>query len=277
MSETRAFHGFVAGEGVHFALALWPYDLLLRFGYDLPENEHTWDGKWFDDAFEAAAFDLRSTAAKLVIALDDVSLAEVQLREVVGRTLRTPPEIRSAAEATRRAPLCIDLASGYIERFLGAVAAVIPCCYGIAGKFVLDAPAMRRDLQALEAQSALHNLDHDIVRILHARPGGSGLRSHTNTLYVVTNAVGFADALPGASAREVQSSARTSLAAIEALAARLDALCSWCDELLAHLQGVVASRSEPGPELLERWAVRDWSLLTRATPGQEPGYWPRLG
>ena len=46
----EVFHGIVRGEGVHFGMALWPYDLLLRFGYDLPENEHTWDGKWFDDA-----------------------------------------------------------------------------------------------------------------------------------------------------------------------------------------------------------------------------------
>src|SRR5581483_278933 len=68
-------HGIAVATGpsgesfVHFGIALWPYDLLLRFGYDLPENEHVWAGKWFDDRFEQAALVLRADAAKLLMAL----------------------------------------------------------------------------------------------------------------------------------------------------------------------------------------------------------------
>ena len=45
-------HHGVADGSVRFGAALWFADVLLRFGYDLPEHEHPWDGEWIDDEFE---------------------------------------------------------------------------------------------------------------------------------------------------------------------------------------------------------------------------------
>ena len=40
-------HG-VAGDDVRFGAATWFHDVLVRFGYDLFEHEHPWDGEWID-------------------------------------------------------------------------------------------------------------------------------------------------------------------------------------------------------------------------------------
>ena len=42
-------HG-IAGGRVRLGVATWFADVLVRFGYDLPEHEHPWDGEWIDDA-----------------------------------------------------------------------------------------------------------------------------------------------------------------------------------------------------------------------------------
>lgn len=103
------FHG-VAGRDVRFGAATWFHDVLVRFGYDLFEHEHPWDGEWIDDAFENAAIDLRSAGAKLLRALDAIS------------------------DDVERGPLTIDLAVGYVHRILDDLAIVIPNCFGTDGR-----------------------------------------------------------------------------------------------------------------------------------------------
>ncbi|MFN0146710.1 MAG: hypothetical protein ACKVT1_09380 [Dehalococcoidia bacterium] len=275
----HGFHGIVPGEGVHFGMALWPYDLLLRFGYDLPENEHTWDGKWFDDAFEAAAFDLRSTAAKLMLCLRTVAAEAAKLREVTDGDIR-PRELEAASALAERAPMGLDLAFSYLRRIGRDIATVIPCCYALEGRALLpDRQGMRR----LRESTALAGIDAGLPGLLAQAPVAllkdGAPSTHTPTLYVVADARGFRSALPKAAARGVRESCRQSLAAGEQLCEATNAVAAWLDRLLAYLQGVVAARSEPGEELRERWSVRDWSLLSPLGAGDEAlaGYWPELG
>jgi hypothetical protein len=101
-------------------VATWFYDVLLRFGYDLFEHEHPWDGEWIDDAFEAAALDLRATGAKLLRALDAVH------------------------DDAETGPLSVDLCVAYLHRILDDLAIVIPNCYGVEGQSM-----PRGDLDAL--------------------------------------------------------------------------------------------------------------------------------
>jgi hypothetical protein len=88
----------------------WFHDVLLRFGYDLFEHEHPWDGEWIDDAFETAALDLRATGGKLLRALDAV---------------HDDPET---------GPLSVDLCVAYLRRILDDIAVAIPNCYGVEGR-----------------------------------------------------------------------------------------------------------------------------------------------
>jgi hypothetical protein len=101
-------------------VSTWFYDVLLRFGYDLFEHEHPWDGEWIDDAFEAAALDLRATGAKLLRAL-----------ELVHDDVET-------------GPLSVDLCVAYLRRILDDLAIAIPNCYGVEGRAM-----PRGDLEAL--------------------------------------------------------------------------------------------------------------------------------
>jgi hypothetical protein len=264
-TEPAGFHG-LAAEGVHFGIANWPYDLLLRFGYDLPENEHTWGGKWFDDGFEAAAFEIRATAAKLMLALKRVHRTTALLREAVAEEV---PPARLAEVRTRveRTPLHIDLAFAYLWTIGRDVATVIPCCFGVEGRALL---AARESLAGLRA-GGLASLDAGLALLVGEAPAaltGEGMRlAHTPELYVVAGSAGYAAALPRAAGRRLRESAACTLEAAEALAAAVNESCRWCDAVLAHLERVVAERSEPGPELLERWAERDWSLVMRVDEG----------
>jgi hypothetical protein len=98
----------------------WFHDVLVRFGYDLFEHEHPWDGEWIDDAFETAALDLRATGAKLLRALGHVH------------------------DDVESGPLSIDLCVAYLRRILEDLAVVIPNCYGTEGRAL-----PRGDLTAL--------------------------------------------------------------------------------------------------------------------------------
>jgi hypothetical protein len=95
----------------------WFGDVLVRFGYDLFEHEHPWDGEWIDDAFESSAISLRSTGAKLVRALQRVSADD---------------------------PMSIDLVVFYLRSILADVAVCIPNCSGVEGRSL-----SRGDLAAL--------------------------------------------------------------------------------------------------------------------------------
>ena len=98
-------------------MATWFGDVLVRFGYDLFEHEHPWDGEWIDDAFERAARSLRSTGAKLVRALRAVSAED---------------------------PMTVDLVVFYLRSMLDDVAVCIPNCSGVEGRSL-----PRGDLAAL--------------------------------------------------------------------------------------------------------------------------------
>lgn len=116
LARTHGIHGDV----VRFGVATWFHDVLVRFGYDLFEHEHPWDGEWIDDAFETAALDLRSTGSKLLRALDRV---------------HDDPET---------GPLTIELCVSYLRRVLDDLAVVIPNCHGVDGRSL-----PRGDLAAL--------------------------------------------------------------------------------------------------------------------------------
>ena len=107
LRSLASWHGIGPAGEVRFGACTWFGDVLVRFGYDLFEHEHPWDGEWIDDAFEASALSLRSTGAKLVRALQRVS----------------PDD-----------PLSIDLVVLYLRSILDDVAVCIPNCSGVEGR-----------------------------------------------------------------------------------------------------------------------------------------------
>jgi hypothetical protein len=233
------WHGVAVGD-VHFGAATWFGDVLERFGYDLFEHDHQWDGEWIDDAFEAAAIDLRSTVAKLLRVIDELD-----------------PE-RIDAERT---PLLVDLAFAYVHRLLGDVAIAVPCCFGTEGRQLAGA---RGDIGAMaDAVSGL-----DPAAALALRPPAiidRSIPTHRADLYAVVDASGLTPALPKSTARLRAESASMTVSAIGALDLVLAALCEWLDGVLTALQRAVAVRAEDGEELLERWAATDWSRLGPAS------------
>lgn len=253
---------------IHFGLALWPYDLLLRFAWDLPENEHVWPDDWFDDVFESAAVRLRHTAPKLLHAitalqppleaLKDAALADELTREPV-----------------ERIPLQIDLVLAYLGQMLDDLAAVIPHCYGADGRALADA---RTGLPAL-TNAPLADLDPALPALLapdgtlppavaaFSRPhpaldhAAGPPAPHSRDLYAIVNAPGFDEALPKAAARALRDSAAAAIAAADRIDAQLPALCQWLDALLEHLIETVCQRAEDGHDLRQRWADINWSRL----------------
>lgn len=260
------------GLRVHFGIALWPYDLALRFSYDLPENEHLWPGEWFDDAFEDAALDIRAAAAKLLhalVAMDD-ALTALRAAEADAGDLDA---LRNAVE---RAPLALDLVLHYFERILNDLGAVIPSCYGKEGKALATD---RTSLRALAGSEALAGVDPALPALLRpdgAWPAGvgrflehgrAGVRTHQPDLYVVAGSAGYAASLPRATARALAANARVTLDAAAEVDQAIRDTCGWLDGLLAHLIAAVCARSDEGPDLQERWARDDWSVLAeRAAP-----------
>lgn len=243
---------------IHFGIALWPYDLLLRFAWDLPENEHVWPDDWFDDVFEAAAVRLRHTAPKLLHAiaamqppleaLKDAALSDELTREQVEQT-----------------PLQIDLALAYLGQMLDDLAVVIPHCYGAEGRAFAEA---RSSLAAL-VYAPLEQLDPALPALLApdgALPPAAAAfveppAAHSRDLYAIVNAPGFDEALPKAAARALRESAAATIAAADQIDAQLPALCGWLDALLEHLIDAVCQRAEDGQDLRERWAELNWSRL----------------
>ena len=243
---------------IHFGIALWPYDLLLRFAWDLPENEHVWPDDWFDDVFEAAAVRLRHTAPKLLHAiaamqppleaLKDAALSDELTREQVEQT-----------------PLQIDLALAYLGHTLDDLAVVIPHCYGAEGRAFAGS---RSSLAAL-VYAPLERLDPALPALL--APDGTlppavaafvePPAPHSRDLYAIVNTPGFDEALPKAAARALRESAAATIAAADQIDAQLPALCGWLDALLEHLIDAVCQRAEDGQELRERWAELNWSRL----------------
>ncbi len=243
---------------IHFGIALWPYDLLLRFAWDLPENEHVWPDDWFDDVFEAAAVRLRHTAPKLLHAiaaiqppleaLKDAALSDELTREQVEQT-----------------PLQIDLALAYLGQMLDELAVVIPHCYGAEGRAFAES---RSSLAAL-IRAPLDQLDSALPALL--APDGAlppavaafvePPAAHSRDLYAIVNAPGFDEALPKAAARALRESAAATIAAADQIDAQLPALCGWLDALLEHLIDAACQRAEDGHDLRERWAELNWSRL----------------
>ena len=112
-----SWHGVAPDGSVRFGVATWFGDVLVRFGYDLFEHDHRWDGEWIDDAFERSARALRSTGAKLLRALQRVDAED---------------------------PMTVDLAVLYLRSLLDDVAVCIPNCSGVEGRAL-----PRGDLAAL--------------------------------------------------------------------------------------------------------------------------------
>lgn len=253
---------------IHFGLALWPYDLLLRFAWDLPENEHVWPDDWFDDIFESAAVRLRHTAPKLLHAVTALQ-----------PPLETLKDAALADELTReqveRIPLQIDLVLAYLGQMLDDLAAVIPHCYGADGRALADA---RANLPAL-TNAPLAQLDPALPALLapdgalppavaaFSRPhpaldhAAGPPAPHSRDLYAIVNAPGFDEALPKAAARTLRESAAAAIAAADRIDAQLPALCQWLDALLEHLIETVCQRAEDGQDLRQRWADINWSRL----------------
>lgn len=273
MQRTHGIATATDGSTLHFGIALWPYDLLLRFGYDLPENEHLWAGKWFDDRFERAALDLRSFSAKLARAVTAMEQAIYRLRDVGGGDAPIG-DPRLLAEAVEQTPLALDLVCCYIQRLLDQIAAIIPCCYGQDGRVLIDA---RDRVQTLAAAPALARLDPALATLLEGAPT---LDFPTNRpdLYVIAGSDGYRAALPKAAGRALRASAAVTLTAATRIDETLQRLCHWCDAVLHHLQQVVAGRCEPGPELLARWSEPNWSVLLRFPSGETAveAHFPRM-
>lgn len=245
---------------IHFGAALWPYDLLLRFAWDLPEHEHVWPDDWFDDVFEAAALRLRRTAPKLLHALaalqpplealKNAALSDELTRELVEQT-----------------PLQVDLALQYLADLVDDAAAAAPHCYGAEGRILADS---RSGIEAL-ACARLAELDPALAELI--APGGElhpaaaafargrAPIPHSRDIYAIVNAPGFADALPKAAARALRKSAAATVAAADHIDANLYPFCQWLDALLEHLIDAVCQRAEEGEDLRARWAEPNWSAL----------------
>jgi hypothetical protein len=265
----RRTHGIAIAGGsgesaVHFGIALWPYDLLLRFGYDLPENEHLWAGKWFDDRFEQAALNLRADAAKLIRALRRMDESLRVLATVAGEMAAA--DLPALKKTVERTPLDLDLVLSYLRRILDQLAAVVPCSFGREGQALLHA---RAGLRELAASPELARLDPELAALLN-QAVDLEIPTHPHDLYVIAENGGYTSALPKAAVRALRASAAATLGAGDQIARAMRGLCEWLDAVLDHLQRVVAARSEPGPELLERWAQANWSVLL-TLPAREPG------
>jgi hypothetical protein len=267
-------HGLASdGRAVRCGIALWPYDLLLRFGYDLPENEHLWEGEWFDDAYERAALDMRSDAAKLVLALRAMDAAALRLRDAASPE-SAARDIGALKRLVQETPGALDLVLAYLKCLVDGLAKVIPCCYGEDGKALLGA---RESIETLADSPALTTLDGALVALLAGRPR-LAIRTNQPDLYVIAGSGGFSMALPKAAARALQVSAGVTLSAVAEVDAAVAASFAWFDAMLAHLQAAVAERAEDGPDLLERWAEPDWAVIATfdAADGQLAAHLPRI-
>jgi len=212
-------HG-IAGTALHFGVAVWPYDVLLRFGYDLPEHEHRWPDRWFDDRFGAAA---------------------------------------------------VDLVAGYLRRLCDDLAAVVPNCFGAEGRAMA---ADRWSLSAIVDSEALRKTDERLaVLLVPPAPLAAVLdpafATHTPAVYAVSAAAGDAPALPAAAKAALADSARSTLAAAAAVSKAVEAACPWLDAVLERLIAVVCQRAEDGPDVFDRWAEPDWSVVATSVPVEE--------
>lgn len=254
-------HG-IAASAVHFGAAVWPYDLLLRFGYDLPEHDYLWDGKWFDDRFESAALDIRATTSKMLLALPYIDAACERLAAIADAPLAV---IRPAVE---EAPLAVETVAHCLARLTLDLAAVVPCCYGTEGRSMLD---HRDRLTDLADSAALRKLDETLADLLQPPQAlvkviDPGWTAHRPEVYTIAAAAGDRPALPGAAASALRASAEATLDAARDVDLALHATCPWLDNIVDHLQSVVAHRAEDGPGLWERWAEADWPTVATRVP-----------
>jgi len=248
-----------------FGIAQWPYDLALRFSFDLPENEHVWEGEWFDDRFEDAALDIRATAAKLPAALRAADAAG----DVLRRASEGGTNVDELAALVAEAPMALDLVVGYLARILDDVAAVVPTCYGQRGKVLAGLRGGLLDLTG----GPLAEVDPDLAALI--APGGAlppavttivtagtrdGVATHAPDLYVLIQSPGFAT-LPKAAARTLRDHTAVILEAASTLDRQLAEICAWLDGLLEHLIRRVCEQSEEGEALSQRWARGDWPVV----------------
>ena len=94
-------------------------------------------------------------------------------------------------------------------------------------------------------------------------------RRHTPAVYAVSAAAGDAPALPAAAKAALADSARSTLAAAAAVSKAVEAACPWLDAVLERLIAVVCQRAEDGPDVFDRWAEPDWSVVATSVPVEE--------
>ena len=271
--RTRSVLQLPAPE-IRFGIAQWPYDLLLRFAYDLPEHEHVWPDDWFDDGFEHAAIELRQLGPKLIAAL---AAMQPPLEDLKNATIGVQ-DAELTRENVTSVPLLVDLVLGYLARMLDHVATVIPHCYGQAGKALAAGRGNLRTLAALPLSELAPSLAAIVVpdgslpagvaRFASPRLGesidlGERLSPHSADIYAIVHAPGFEQALPKAAARSLRQSAEATIAAADVIDASLPELFAWFDRLLEYLIQQVCGRAEEGEELLERWADSNWTVVQR--------------
>lgn len=271
--RTRSISRLPAPE-IRFGMVQWPYDLLLRFAYDLPEHEHVWPNDWFDDGFEHAAMALRQLGPKLIAAL---AAMQPPLEDLKNATIGVQD-----AELTREnvtgVPLQVDLVLGYLVRILDCVATVIPHCYGQDGKALAAGRGNLRTLAALpltdfdpalaELVTPDGSLPSGVAELAGPSLGaeielGEHPVPHSPDIYAIVHAPGFEQALPKAAARALRQSAEATIAAADAIDRALPHLFAWFDQLLDYLIGQVCERAEEGDELRERWADSNWTVIQR--------------
>ena len=259
---------------IRFGIAQWPYELLLRFAYDLPQLDHVWPNDWFDDGFEQAAIELRQLGPKLVNAL---AAMQPPLEDLKNARLGVQD-----AELTRDnvtdVPLHVDLVLAYLARMLDHVATVIPHCYGQEGQALAAGRGNLRRLAALP----LGEFDAQLATVV--APGGSlpgavstlaspswgaeielGQRPtpHSAGIYAIVHAPDFEQAPPEAAARALRQSAEATIDAADTIDQSLPELFAWLDRLLEYLIQQVCERAEAGDELREYWAEPGWTVIQR--------------
>ena len=245
---------------IRFGIGMWPSELVAYIEVD--------------DALTDAAVRLRQLGPKLVAALQAM---QVPLEDLKNRTVGAVDE-ELTRELVERTPLQVDLVAQYIAELLDHVATIVPVCYADAGNELLDARGSLRRL----ARSPIAAVDPALAEVI--APGGilpewaetlaspsigrpsdfSALPlSNDPNIYLITNHRNFDRADADQRLAALNTSARQTIAAAEAIDAAMPGMFQWLDQLLDHLIGVACGRLAEGERLRQRWTSDDWTVIQR--------------
>ncbi len=245
---------------IRFGICLWPSELMAYIEVD--------------DAFSDAAVRLRQLGPKIVAALQAM---QTPLEDLKNRSVGAIEE-ELTRELVERTPIAVDLVSKYLAELLDHVATIVPCCYGVDGTALR---AGRGNLRRL-ATAPLADVDPSLAAIIApqgslpawaetlasasvgAQPDFSALPlANDPNIYIVTNHANFERADAEQRKAALQSSAKQTIAAAEAIDASLSGMFTWLDALLAHLIDVVCERTADGERLRRRWNSDGWTVIQR--------------